>query len=246
MFAPVKNSPIIGQISPARLTAVGFIVLILAGTFLLTLPISAVGDQWTPFLPAFFTATSAVSLTGLIVEDTGTYWTPFGQAVVLLLIQLGGLGIMSLASLSGMVITGKVSLRSRRTGAAEGRPMTSGGVKRTLVFTLLFTVAAEAVIAVALTLRFALEYHHSLGRALWEGVFHAVSAFNNAGFSTESENLVPFAADAFILLPIAAALIGGGIGYPVWAEIVNRVRYRTTRARRISCLLYTSPSPRDD
>ena len=234
MFAPVKNSPIIGQISPARLTAVGFIVLILAGTFLLTLPISAVGDQWTPFLPAFFTATSAVSLTGLIVEDTGTYWTPFGQAMVLLLIQLGGLGIMSLASLSGMVITGKVSLRSRRTGAAEGRPMTSGGVKRTLVFTLLFTVAAEAVIAVALTLRFALEYHHSLGRALWEGVFHAVSAFNNAGFSTESENLVPFAADAFILLPIAAALIGGGIGYPVWAEIVNRVRYRTTRARRIS------------
>ena len=72
VFAPVKNSPIGGQLSPARLTAAGFLVLILAGTFLLSLPISAVGDQWTPFLPSFFTATSAVSLTGLIVEDTGT------------------------------------------------------------------------------------------------------------------------------------------------------------------------------
>lgn len=198
------------------------------------LPISAVGDEWTPFLPAFFTATSAVSLTGLVVEDTGTYWKPFGQAVILLLIQLGGMGIMSLASLSGMIITGKVSLRARRTGAAEGRPMAAGGVRRTLIFTLLFTVTAETAIAVVLTLRFFFGYHHSFGRSVWEGVFHAVSAFNNAGFSTESANLVPFAADAWILLPIAAALIGGGIGYPVWAEVASRVRHRTSRARKLS------------
>ncbi|MGV0432155.1 TrkH family potassium uptake protein [Corynebacterium sp. 20_84] len=198
------------------------------------LPVSAVGDEWTPFLDAFFTATSAVSLTGLIVEDTGTYWKPFGQAVILLLIQLGGLGIMSLASLSGMVVTGKVSLRARRTGAAEGRPMAAGGVRRTLIFTLVFTLSVEALIAVVLTLRFFFGYHHSFGRAVWEGVFHAISAFNNAGFSTESENMVPFVADAWILLPIAAALIGGGIGYPVWAEVASRVRHRTSRARTMS------------
>ncbi|MCT1452950.1 TrkH family potassium uptake protein [Corynebacterium sp. p3-SID1145] len=223
-----------GLFSPARLTVAGFLLLILLGTGVLMLPISAVGDEWTPFLPAFFTATSAVSLTGLVVEDTGTYWKPFGQAVILLLIQLGGMGIMSLASLSGMIITGKVSLRARRTGAAEGRPMTDGGVRRTLIFTLLFTVTAETAIAAVLTLRFFFGYHHSFGRSVWEGVFHAVSAFNNAGFSTESANLVPFAADAWILLPIAAALIGGGIGYPVWAEVASRVRHRTSRARKLS------------
>ena len=105
-------------LGPARLTAVGFILLILVGTLLLMLPISANVPQWTPFLPALFTATSAVSLTGLVVEDTGTYWTPFGQAVIITLIQLGGLGIMSLASLSGMLLTGRISFKARRTMAA--------------------------------------------------------------------------------------------------------------------------------
>ena len=230
----MKPTPSRGLSSPARLTAVGFLLLILVGTGLLMLPVSAVGHDWTPFLPALFTATSAVSLTGLIVEDTGTYWTPVGQVVIILLIQCGGLGIMSLASLSGMVITGRISLRARRTGAAEGRPMTGGGIRRTLLFTLLFTLIAEAVVAAVLTARFVVGYGHSIGRAAWEGAFHAVSAFNNAGFSTESQNLVPFAADAWILLPIAAALIGGGLGFPVWVEVASRVRNRTPGARRMS------------
>lgn len=230
----MKRATAEGSISPARLTAIGFLFLILSGTGLLMLPISAVGAEWTPFLPAFFTATSAVSLTGLIVEDTGTYWTTFGQVVILLLIQLGGLGIMSLASLSGMVITRKVSLRARRTGAAEGRPMTGKGVRRTLMFTLLFTFLAEALVTVVLTVRFAVGYDHPLGRAVWEGVFHAISAFNNAGFSTESDNLVPFSADPWVLLPVAAALIGGGLGYPVWSEVASRVRHRTLKTRRMS------------
>lgn len=230
----MKLPPALGLSSPARLTAVGFLLLILAGTVVLMLPISAVGDTWTPFMPALFTATSAVTLTGLIVEDTGTYWTPFGQAVILALIQLGGLGIMSLASLSGMVITGRISLKARRTGAAEGRPMASGGLRRTLVFTLLFTLAAEVAVALIVGMRFVLGYGHSIPRAAWEGIFHAVSAFNNAGFSTESANLVPFAADALILLPLAAAFVGGGLGYPIWAELASRVRRKTSRARRMS------------
>lgn len=206
-------------------------LLILLGTLLLMLPLATDTENWTPFLPAFFTATSAVSLTGLIVEDTATYWTPFGQAVILCLIQLGGLGIMSLASLSGLVITGRVSLRARGRGAAEGRPITPGGIRRSLLFTAVFTFLVEGATAVIVGLRFWLGYGHEPGRAAWEGVFHAISAFNNAGFSTESANLVPFAADAWILLPLAAALIGGGIGYPVWAELASRLRHRTSRAR---------------
>lgn len=213
---------------PARLTAAVFFGLILAGTLLLMMPFSTAGPQpgWAPFLPSLFTATSAVSLTGLIVVDTGTYWTPAGQAIILALIQLGGLGIMSLASLSGLLITGRISFKARKTGAAEGRPVTSGGIKHALIFTVAFTLLTEAVVAVVVALRLMVHYGHPPARAAWEGVFHAVSAFNNAGFSTNSDNLVPFAADAWILLPLAAALISGGLGFPVWAELTRRLRLR--------------------
>ena len=174
------------------------------------------------FLSALFTATSAVSLTGLIVEDTATFYSPAGQVIILVLIQLGGLGIMSLASLSGYILTGRISLKARKTGAYEGRPITSGGILRTLIFTFAFTAVVEATIAVLVGARLMLGYGYSFPRAAWEGIFHAISAFNNAGFSTHSDNLVSFAADAWILLPLAAALIGGGLGFPVWAELVRR------------------------
>lgn len=211
---------------PARATAAVFLGLILLGTFLLMAPFSTSGPHWTPFLPALFTATSAVSLTGLIVVDTGTYWTPVGQAIILALIQLGGFGIMSLASLSGMLLTGRISLRTRQAAAAEGRPVSQGGIRKTLLFTVLVTLCAEVLVALILTLRLAVHYDIPLGRALWEGIFHAVSAFNNAGFSTHSDNVMSFATDALIILPLAAALIGGGLGYPVLAEVVRWVRER--------------------
>ena len=131
-------------LGPARLTAAGFILLILTGTVLLMLPASANVPQWTPFLPALFTATSAVSLTGLVVEDTATYWTPFGQTVIIVLIQLGGLGIMSLASLSGMLLTGRISFSARRTSAAEGRQVAPGGVRRALLLTICLLYTSDA------------------------------------------------------------------------------------------------------
>ena len=227
----MKPSPVVGFWGPARLTATGFILLILAGTVALMLPFAAHGQTWTPLMPAVFTATSAVSLTGLVVEDTATYWTPFGQVVILILIQLGGLGIMSVASLSGMVITGRISLRARGRGAAEGRPISAGGIRRSLVFTLAFTLIAEGVVAFILWLRFWLGYGHTPLRAAWEGVFHAVSAFNNAGFSTQSDNAVPFAADAWVLLPLAVAFIGGGLGYPVWSEAASWLRHGAWRTQ---------------
>ena len=218
-------------LGPARLTAAGFILLILTGTVLLMLPASANVPQWTPFLPALFTATSAVSLTGLVVEDTGTYWTPFGQAVIVVLIQLGGLGIMSLASLSGMLLTGRISFSARRTSAAEGRPVAPGGVRRALLLTIALTLVCEALVAVFIGVRLATAHDVSPKRAVWEGIFHAISAFNNAGFSTYSDSLVSFAADGWILIPLALALITGGLGYPMLAEFVRRARGRWTRWR---------------
>ncbi|PAJ70102.1 MULTISPECIES: TrkH family potassium uptake protein [Corynebacterium] len=230
----MKGLLFLRSLGPARLTAIGFLLLILSGTGVLMLPFAEAGAEHASFLAALFTATSAVSLTGLVVEDTGTFWSPAGQAVILLLIQLGGLGIMSLASLSGLLLTGRISLKARKTGAYEGRPITAGGIRRTLFFTVGFTAIAEATIAVIVGARLMVGYGYSFRRAAWEGVFHAVSAFNNAGFSTHSDNLVSFASDAWILMPLAAALIGGGLGFPVWAELVRLVRRRSNAVHRIS------------
>ena len=129
-------------------------------------------------MAAFFTATSATTLTGLVVVDTGSHYTLFGQLIVLVLIQVGGLGIMSIASLTGMLLTGRVKLRTRYSTAAEGRPIFEGGVRRTLVATLLLTVFFEAAVAVLLFARFTTVYGMSVPRAAWEGTFHAVSALS--------------------------------------------------------------------
>jgi len=230
----VKRLLFLRQWGPARLTATGFLLLILIGTVLLLLPFAEAGDSRASFLSALFTATSAVSLTGLVVVDTGSFWSPAGQVVILALIQLGGLGIMSLASLSGLLLTGRISFKARKTGAYENRPILAGGIRRTLIFTFAFTAVVESIIATAVTARLMVGYGHSFPRALWEGIFHAISAFNNAGFSTNSDNLVPFVGDAWILLPLAGAVIGGGLGFPVWAELVRHVRRGSEATRRIS------------
>lgn len=211
------------RLRAAQTAAAGFLGLILGGALLLTFPFASAAGETTDFLPALFTTTSAVSLTGLIVVDTGSHWSLSGQIIVLSLIQLGGLGIMSLTTLMGMLLTGKVNLRSRQIVAAEGHPLSLGGVKKTLIAVLLLTVSIEAVVALVLSFRFAVDYGMSPLRSVWEGIFHAVSAFNNAGFGLRSDSLVPYASDAWILLPLAGALIIGGLGYPVLAELVQRL-----------------------
>ncbi|MGP6174674.1 TrkH family potassium uptake protein [Corynebacterium sp. A21] len=222
----------VNRLRAAQIAAAGFLGLILAGALLLTLPFASAAGEGTAFLPALFTATSAVSLTGLVVVDTGSYWSFGGQALVLALIQLGGFGIMTLTTLMGMLITGKVNLRSRQLIAAEGRPLSLGGVKKTLLASLVLTVFTEAVVALALGVRFAVDYGMSPLRASWEGIFHAISAFNNAGFGLRSDSLIPYASDAWILLPLAGALIIGGLGYPVLAELVQRLVERLRFWRR--------------
>lgn len=196
-----------------------FAVTILAGTGLLMLPISKAGAGGASFLEALFTATSAVCVTGHVIVDTATYWTPFGQVVIMTLIQVGGLGIMTFASLIGLVVVRRISLRSRLTAAAEARgfglddfPNLLGQVVRT-------TVLIEASVAVLLFCRFVLGYGEPVGRAAWLAAFHSVSAFNNAGFSLFSDNLISYVSDPWICLPIAAAVMLGGIGFPVILQL---------------------------
>jgi trk system potassium uptake protein len=215
---------------PAQVIVAAFAVAVAVGTGLLLLPIAREGPGSAPLLTALFTATSAVCVTGLIVVDTPVYWSAFGQVVILAMIQVGGFGIMTLASLVGLLISRRLGLRSRLVAAAETKHIGLGDVGRVIVGVITASLLFEALTAVLLTARFAAGYDVGLVRAIELGGFHAVSAFNNAGFALFSDNLIGFAGDPWICLPIAAAVIVGGIGFPVLFEL----RHRLLRPRQWS------------
>lgn len=197
----------------------GFGSAILLGTALLMLPISSAQGKWTGFVEALFTSTSAVCVTGLVVVDTPVYWSGFGTVLILVLIQLGGLGIMLFAGLVGLAVIRKMSVRSRLTVGLETKSVGSGDVKRIARGILTTSLMIEGCIAVLLTVRFVTAYDYGWARASWHGVFHAVSAFNNAGFALYSDSLMGFVSDPWICLPISAAIILGGLGFPVLRQL---------------------------
>jgi trk system potassium uptake protein TrkH len=212
------------RLHPAQAVVVGFAGAVSIGTLLLLLPVAKAGPGGATFMEALFTATSAVCVTGHIIVDTPTFWSGFGQVVILLLIQVGGLGIMIFASLIGMSLARKMSVRSRVTAAAEARSVGLADVAGLIRGIVLIVAVIEAVVFVMLTLRFWLGYGYSIGESAWYGVFHAVSSFNNAGFSTFSDNLVGYATDPWVCLPIAAAVIFGGLGFPVIMQLRREFR----------------------
>lgn len=209
---------------PAQAIAFGFGLTIVVGTLVLMLPIAKAGAGGAGVLVALFTATSAVCVTGLTVADTSSYWTPFGQVVILVMIQLGGFGIMSFASLLGVLMARRLGLKSRVQTAAETKSTGFGDVRSVLLGVLRITAITELLVALALTLRFAIGLGNPWGHSLWLGVFHSVSAFNNAGFALFSDNLMGFVGDPWICLPIAAAIIVGGLGFPVLFELGRHYR----------------------
>lgn len=199
-----------------------FAAAILMGTGLLLLPVAKTGDGHASFMEALFTATSAVCVTGHAVVDTATYWSTFGQVVIMLLVQLGGLGIMSAALVVFMLAGRRMGLRRRMIAAEEAGVVNLSDVRRILVGLVAFSLTCEAVIATFLTLRFMEDA--SFGTALWRGTFHAVSSFNNAGFALWSDNLMGFDHDWFVLGPVALGIIVGGIGYPVFLDLKKNRR----------------------
>ncbi|MDI9929315.1 potassium transporter TrkG [Rhodococcus sp. IEGM 1354] len=214
--------------------ASGFAFAILLGSGVLMIPAATMPGYDTDVLQALFTSTSAVSLTGLIVVDTPVYWSAFGQGVILGLIQIGGFGIMTIASLVGLVLADRIGLRGRLNAAAEVRTTGLGDVRSVVVGVFRTSVIIESVVAMALAARFVIGYDEPPGRALWLGVFHAVSAFNNAGFALFSDNMIGFATDPWICVPLLIAVVLGGIGFPVLFEIARhlRARSRGVRARK--------------
>jgi len=208
---------------PARLIPAAFLGGIALGTALLMLPISHADGAGAPFLVALFTATSAICVTGLIVVDTPTYWSGFGQAVILALFQIGGFGIMTGATLLSMLVTRRLALGQRLLAQAETKSMALGDVTSVLRLVLVVTIAVEVAVAAVLMFQLREVYGEPLHVAAWNAIFHSVSAFNNAGFSTYSDSLIGFAGDPMILVPLMLAVILGGIGFPVLFELRSRI-----------------------
>lgn len=205
--------------SPAQTVAVAFAVGIVVGTLLLLLPVSRTSTDGAPFMQALFTATSALCVTGLTTVDVPSYWSPTGQGVILALIQVGGFGLMTMGSLIGILIARRLGLRSRVTAASESNTLGIGDVREVIAGVVKVTLVVETAVAVALWLRFWWGYDESPGRALWWGIFHAVSAFNNAGFALWSDSLIGFQGDPLVILPLSVAVVLGGIGFPVLFEL---------------------------
>jgi potassium uptake TrkH family protein len=212
---------------PSQVVVVGFAATIAVGTVVLSLPMAKAGPGSAGVLEALFTATSAVCVTGLIVVDTGSYWSGFGEAVIAGLIQIGGFGFMTMATLLVMVVTRRMGLRSRLSVATETRALGIGDVRLVLIGVAKITVLFEVVLGAILTARLAGWYEQPFVEALRLGAFHSVSAFNNAGFSLHQDSLVRYNHDPWILLPIAIAFICGGLGFPVLLEL--RRHYRRAR-----------------
>ncbi|GMM92676.1 potassium transporter TrkG [Qipengyuania sp. MTN3-11] len=213
--------------NPVRLIPLLFAAAIGVGTILLMLPVSHAQGQIAPLSTAFFTSTSAVAVTGLIVVDTATYWSKFGQIVILLLFQIGGFGIMTAATIFGLMAGRGFGLRHRMATQVERSRLQVGDARSVLLLVLKITLAVEAIVAAILVARLMLAYDYSLGPALWHGVFHSVSAFNNAGFSSYSDSVMGFQKDGFILVPIMLAVVLTALGFPVMQDVrTNGLRWR--------------------
>jgi len=204
---------------PARVVAGAFALAIVIGTVLLSLPIATETGRGGGFVPAVFTASSAVSVTGLSIVDTASYWSTFGEVTILVLMQVGGLGVMTLASMLAVLMSPRLRLRFNLTVQAETSALTLGDVRRVVVGVVQLSLFFEALVAAALTLRLVFGYDRSIGPAAYESVFHAVSAFNNGGFALFSDSLTRYVSDAWICVPIALAVVIGSLGFPVLLEL---------------------------
>ncbi|WP_243708600.1 potassium transporter TrkG [Actinomadura sp. GC306] len=209
---------------PAQVVVTGFLVTILTGTVLLSLPVATTAGDGASPVEALFTATSAVCVTGLVVTDLDERWSMFGELVIMALVQVGGLGLMTIATLFAILLSGRLGLRARLAAQVETKTLRMTDVRRVVRRVVAFSLVSEAVVGVVLTARLIIGYGEAPSRAIYLGFFHAVSAFNNAGFTLWPDGLVRFAADPWIILTVCVAVIVGGLGFPVVFELARNWR----------------------
>ena len=204
-------------LTPSRSLTLGYISIILVGSLLLMLPVSTADGKGAPFLTAFFTSASSVCVTGLIVVDTEIFWSTFGKSVILVLIQIGGLGYITAYAFLLFLLGRKLSIREMATLKAGLNLPHFGRFKQTVTVALLVSLGFEAIGALLLLRPFYLERGGTQG--IFDAIFHSVSAFNNAGFSTFSKNISSFYGNFLVVLVISGLVIFGGIGFFVMLDI---------------------------
>lgn len=229
---------------PFRIIMFGFAGIILLGALLLMLPIASRTGEVTPFIDTLYTATSAVCVTGLIVYDTATHWTLFGQVVIILLIQIGGLGVVTIALMIALIAKRKIGLRERNLMQEAIAAPKVGGIVRLTGFILKGTFLIELIGAVIMAPSFIGD--HGLIKGLWMAVFHSISAFCNAGFDilgtpdAQFVSLTDYVGDPFVSLTISFLIIIGGIGFLTWDDIkANKLNFRKYRTQSKTIIFTT-------
>lgn len=208
-------------LKPAQILVLSFGGVILVGTLLLMLPISSNSREWTSFIDSFFTATSAVCVTGLVVLDTGTYWSLFGKTTILMLIQIGGLGFMTMTTAVAIVLGKKIGLRNRMIMQEALNQFSLAGIIKLTRYVVIATIMIEIVGAFILAFRFVPDFGWTTG--VYFSVFHSVSAFCNAGFDLMGnfQSLTGYAKDPLVSVVVMVLIIIGGLGFAVIADLTS-------------------------
>jgi len=207
--------------TPVQILALGFAIVILIGAILLSLPISSQSGKITPFIDCIFTSTSAVCVTGLVTLDTGTYWTYFGKTVIMLLIEIGGLGFMSVTTLVFLILGKRITLKGRLIMQEAMNVNSLQGLVKMAKYVLIFTFSVEGIGAILFSTQFIPEF--GVAKGIYYSMFHAVSAFCNAGFDLMGNfnSITGYANNSVVILTISSLIVIGGLGFYVWAEVYN-------------------------
>lgn len=209
------------NLTPVQTLAIGFAIVIFIGAVLLTFPISSASRTFTPFIDCLFVSTSAVCVTGLITLDTGTHWSYFGKTVIILLIQIGGLGFLAFSTFFALLLGKKITLKERLVMQEAMNSFNLQGLVKMAKYIFIFTVSVELIGAVILATQFIPDY--GVLKGIYFGVFHSISSFCNAGFDLigEFRSITPYASNSIVVLTIGALIVIGGLGFAVLSEIYN-------------------------
>jgi trk system potassium uptake protein TrkH len=207
--------------TPVQILSMGFAVVIFVGAILLSLPIASQSGEVTPFIDCIFTSTSAVCVTGLVTVDTGTYWTYFGKTVIITLIQIGGLGFMSVATLVFFILGKRITLKERLVMQEAMNVNSLQGLVKMIKYVLIFTFSVEGIGAILFSTQFIPRF--GIFKGVYYSLFHSISAFFNAGFDLMGDfsSVTAYANNSVIILTISALIAIGGLGFFVWVEIYN-------------------------
>jgi len=225
------------DLNPSLILVFGFAAVIFMGAILLNLPIASQNNQSVGFVNALFTSTSAICVTGLIVVNTATHWTIFGQVVIMALIQIGGLGFMTMATLLALLMGKRIGLKNRIIMQEELGQFTISGVVRLTIRIIQATFIIEGIGAILLSIRFIPDY--GFWKGIYFGVFHAVSAFCNAGFDIIGNSLENYVGSPIINLTVMGLIILGGIGFTVIIDVLRTKKIKSFSLHTKLVLLMT-------